>query len=235
MSTALELPENFEPLDKLKHRELKFSKLEHFNFAKTISSVPVSFPEMQLVSQYYPIILSADDLPTPMALLSLEEGANQYVDEQGRWKVPYIPLCLRLYPFILAKAGNKGTKEDQYVLCLDRTAEHFAGGQGDLLFTEAGEPSEFVKTVFKTLTLFQQELAATQTLFAQLADKQIVVDRKFEFQSKGQQKSVDGFKGVDMEKLITLDDKSIAGFVKDGTMPLVYIHLQSLSKFALIA
>ncbi len=235
MSTPLELPENFEPLDSSKHRELKFSKLEHFKFAKTISSVPVSFPEMQSVSRYYPIILSADNNPAPTALLSLEEGTNHYVDEQGKWKVPYIPLCLRLYPFILAKNQKKETKEDQYVLCLDRKAEHFASEQGDPLFTEAGDPSEFIKTVFQTLTRFQQELAATQALFTQLAEKEIIVDRKFEFQLKGQQRSIDGLKGVDMEKLLALDDKTISDFVKNGAMPLVYCHLQSLSKFALMA
>jgi hypothetical protein len=63
----------------------------------------------------------------------------------------------------------------------------------------------------------------------------LIADRKFDFQINGQQRSIDGFKGVNMEKLLTLDDKTIADFVKNGTMPMIYIHLQSLSKFAFLA
>ena len=232
MSTALEPHQNIEPLEKSKHQELRLSKLQAFNFAKTISSVPISFSEMLPVSQFYPIILPADGNPTPMALLSLKEGTNRYVDEQGRWKAPYIPLCIRLYPFVLAKVENK---EDQHVLCLDRSAEHFAAGQGEPLFTADGEPNEFVQSVFNTLKLYQQELAVTKVLFTALAEKGLITDRKFDFQISAQQKSIDGFKGVDMEKLITLDDKTIADFVKNGTMSMVYSHLQSLSRFTFLS
>jgi hypothetical protein len=232
MSTTLDPHENIEPLEKSKHQQLRLSKLQTFNFTKTISSVPISFSEMQPVSQFYPIILPADGNPTPMALLSIKEGTNRYVDEQGRWKVPYIPLCIRLYPFVLAKVENK---EDQYALCLDRDAEHFAAGQGEPLFTADGEPNEFVQGVFNTLKLYQQELALTKAMFTALAEKELIADRKFDFQINGQQRSIDGFKGVNMEKLLTLDDKTIADFVKNGTMPMIYIHLQSLSKFAFLA
>jgi len=232
MSTTLDPHENIEPLEKSKHQQLRLSKLQTFNFTKTISSVPISFSEMQPVSQFYPIILPADGNPTPMALLSIKEGTNRYVDEQGIWKVPYIPLCIRLYPFVLAKVENK---EDQYALCLDRNAEHFAAGQGEPLFTADGEPNEFVQGVFNTLKLYQQELALTKAMFTALAEKELIADRKFDFQINGQQRSIDGFKGVNMEKLLTLDDKTIADFVKNGTMPMIYIHLQSLSKFAFLA
>ena len=232
MSTALESNEKLEPLEKSKHQDLRLSKLQTFDFAKNISSVPISFSEMLPVSQFYPIILPADGNPTPMALLSLKEGTNRYVDEQGRWKAPYIPLCIRLYPFILAKVENK---EDQHVLCLDRSAEHFAAGQGEPLFTADGEPNEFVQGVLNTLILYQQEVSMTKALFTILAEKGLIVDRKFDFQISGQQRSIDGFKGIDMEKLITLDDKTIADFVKNGTMPMVYSHLQSLSRFAFLA
>ena len=232
MSTALEPHENIEPLEKSKHQQLRLSKLQTFNFTKTISSVPISFSEMLPVSQFYPIILPADGNPTPMALLSIKEGMNRYVDEQGRWKAPYIPLCIRLYPFVFAKIENK---EDQYALCLDRNAEHFAAGQGEPLFTADGEPNEFIQGIFSTLKLYHQELAVTKTLFTALAEKELIAARKFDFQINGQQRSVNGFKGIDMEKLLTLDDKTIAGFVKNGTMPMVYTHLQSLSKFAFLA
>ncbi len=218
-----------EPLENAKHQELRLSKSQNFGFAKTISSVQLSFSEIQQASNHYPIIFPADGSCIPTALLSLKEGENKFIDELGQWKVPYIPVFFRLYPFTLAKIENE---DDKYALCIDRDAEHFSAGQGEPLFTADGESNEFVQGILKTLKVYQNELATTKALFTLLAEKELIVDRKVDFQINGEPKSIDGFKGVDMEKLLTLDDETIAGFVKNGTLPLVYNHLQSLSNIA---
>ncbi len=233
-----------EPLDKSKHQDLRLSKVNNFNFAKQISSVHLSFSEMQQAAQYYPIIFASDGTCIPTALLSLEKGKNNYIDDQGIWKVPYLPFYFRMYPFALVKIDNKEeiekdtkeeTKEDKFVLCLDPDAEHFATGQGEPLFTADGEPNEFIQGILKALKVYQEELAKTKILFTLLAGDNLIVDRKIEFQVNGQPKSIDGFKGVDMEKLLAMDDKIIAALVKNGTMPLIYSHLQSLSKIGALA
>ncbi|MBU0973793.1 MAG: SapC family protein, partial [Proteobacteria bacterium] len=84
------------------------------------------------------------------------------------------------------------------------------------LFTEKGELSDLTQKTFEMLKVYQQELSTTQAIFTQLAEKELVVDQE-------------GFKAVDLEKITTLDDAAIAGFVKNGTMPLIYCHLQSLT------
>ena len=228
MSEIRSLPDNFEPLDPEKHQALRFSELSHFNFAKSLSSVPISLTELQQAANFYPIILPGTGSPVPSALLSIEEGTHPYTDDQGKWKVPYIPLCLRLYPFLLARADNHAEGQNQYVLCLDREAEHFSSQTGEPLFTESNEMRGFVTHTFDTLKLYQQELAAVQSLFAQLNEKGVITNRIFEFDVQGQKKRLDGFRGVDMEKLVGLDDASLAELVKNGTMSLVYCHLQSI-------
>jgi len=228
MSEIRSLPDNFEPLDPEKHQALRFSELSHFNFAKSLSSVPISLTELQLAATFYPIVLPGDGSPVPNVLLSIENGTHPYIDDMGKWKVPYIPLCLRLYPFLLAKTENKENGQSQYVLCLDQEADHFFGETGEPLFTESGEIRGFVTHTFDTLKLYQQELSAVQSLFSKLNENGVIADRTFEFQSAGQNNRLDGFRGVDMEKLISLDDASLAELVKDGTMSLVYCHLQSI-------
>lgn len=228
MSDIHALPDNFEPLDPERHQAFRFSELSHFNFAKPLSSVPISLSEMQQAANLYPIILPKDSSPVPSVLLSIKKGTHPYIDDQGKWKVPYIPLCLRLYPFILAKIENKENGQGRYIFCLDREAEHFSEENGEPLFTESGELRGFVKHTFDTLKLYQQELAAVQSVFAELHEKGIITDKTFEFQAGGQKKSLDGFRGVDMKKLVTLDDNSLAAMVKTGIMPLIYCHLQSI-------
>ncbi len=220
-----------EPLEKTNHQELRLSKIQNFGFAGQTMAVQLSFSEIQQASQYYPIVFPADGSCIPTAIMAVTQNQNAYVDSQGKWKVPYVPFSIRMYPFALARIEGQ---EDQFALCIDRDAPHFASGQGDPLFTANGEPNEFVQGILNALNAFQQELAATSALFTGLAEKELIVDRKIGFSINGQPKKIDGFRGVDMEKLITMDDKTIAGLVKKGTLPLIYSHLQSLSKFSFL-
>ena len=190
---------------------------------------------MPAASQFFPIVLPGQESFGPVALFSMEEGVNPYVDDQGQWKVHYIPLCLRLYPFIMARVADKEAGQDKFVLCLDRESDFLSTEEGEPLFTEQGELSELVLNTFETLKIYQQELSTTQNLFSQLAEKGVITDQKFEFQVNGQSKSIEGFKGIDMEILTSLDDESIASLVKNGTMLLVYCHLQSVSNLPLVA
>lgn len=221
-----------EPLEKSKHQELRLNKIQDFNFARKVSAVQLSFSEIQQASLFYPIIFPSDGSNMPTALLSLTENTNHFIDEKGQWRVPYLPLFFRFYPFTLIAVEKE---KDQHILCIDKEAEHFKAGQGEPMFTADGQPNEFVQGLLKGLTTYHNELATTRILFSELAENGLIVDRKIDFELKGQPKSVDGFKAVDMEKLIAMDDKTIAGLVKKGTMSMVYSHLYSLPKVAALA
>lgn len=221
--------EKLEPLDHSKHQDLRLSKIPGFTFAGQISAVKLSFSELRQASRYYPIVFLNNAPGVPQALLSLENGKNSFINASGNWKVPYIPVYFRLYPFTLARIQEQ---EDKFALCLDPDAEHFKSGMGDPLFTASGEPTEFISnTILNTLKTYQQELETTQALFNVLDKKELIVDKSFRYTINQEEKSIGGFKGVDMEKLIALDDKSIADMVKNGTMGLVHEHTNSLANF----
>ncbi len=220
-----------EPLEKTKHQTLRFSKSLDYSFAGKTTAVQLSFSELQQACQYYPIVFPRDGASLPMALFGIGKRENTYVTPQGQWKVPYIPFTIRMYPFTLAKIQPQ---EDQFALCLDPDAPHFASGMGDPMFTADGEPNDFIQGILKTLTAYQQEIATTQALFTALAENELIVDRKIEFNVNGKARSIDGFKGVDMEKLVTMDDAFLAELVRKGTLSLIYSHLQSLPKFRLL-
>ena len=224
--------DKIEPLENSKHQELRLSKAQGFGFAKNISAVQLTFSEMWYASRFYSIIFPANGGCIPQALLSLEAGKNLYVDDNGKWKVPYIPAYFRQYPFRLAKVAKD---KDKYVLCLDPDAEHFSSGQGEPLFTADGKPNEFVQKILDSLKLYQQELATTENLFKNLDKKELIVEKKISFKINQEEKSIGGFKGIDMEKLIALDDKSIAEIVRTGAMGFVYEHIHSLSNITFLA
>jgi hypothetical protein len=103
---------------------------------------------------------------------------------------------------------------------------------GDPLFTADGELTEAVQKILKSLEMYQKEITQTQALFKTLDKQGLIVDRAFKYRVNQEEKSIKGFKGVDMEKLYTLDDKSLAGYVKNGTMQMVYELNHSLSNFS---
>ncbi len=221
-----------EVLEHSKHQNLRLEKIATFNFARNISRVKLSFSEMRQAARFFPIVFSKEAPGIPQALFSIEGNKNVFIDDQGKWKAPYIPFFFRMYPFTLA--GIDG-QEGQFALCLDPDADHFKSNMGDPLFTIEGKPVEFIeKTILESLKTYQNELQLTQALFGKLAEQEVITDREFKYRVNQEEKSIQGFQGVDMEKLKGLDDQRLAGLVKDGSMGLVYEHLNSMNNFSLL-
>ncbi len=222
-----------EPLEFSKHQNFRLSTISSFAFSRNISIVKLSLSELRQASRFYPIVFLKDGTCIPQALLSLKGGENTFVDDAGNWTVPYIPACLRFYPFTLARIETKEGQEDQFALCLDPEAEHFKSGMGDPLFTADGQPVEFIKNhIFKALSVYYQELVTTEKLFAALNEKGLILDCTYKYTVDQVERSVDGFKSVAMQKLLTMDDGFLAGMIKNGTMGMVYEHTHSLNNFS---
>ena len=166
-----------EPLENSKHQELRLSKTQKFGFATKTNAVQLSFSEIQQASQFYPIIFPSDGSCIPTAIMGITENQNVYVDPQGQWKVPYVPFAIRIYPFALVPIDGQ---EDQFALCIDPDAEHFAAGMGETMFTADGEINEFIQGVLDSLKAYHQELVTTKALFTALAEKELILDRKIE-------------------------------------------------------
>lgn len=218
-----------EPLEYSKHQDLRLAKIPGFTFTEHISAVKLSFSELRHASRYYPIVFFKNAPCIPQALLSLENGKNICIDKSGNWKIPYIPAYFRLYPFTLAKIQGQ---ENRFALCIDPEAEHFKPGMGDPMFTADGDCTEFIQnTVLNSLKSYQNELETTSSLFKILAEKGLIVDKTLKHTVNKVEKNIDGFQCVDMEKIMTLDDKSLADMVRNGTMGMVYEHVNSLGNF----
>ena len=219
-----------EPLDKSKHQDLRLGTISGFDFAKQISAVKLSLSEIRPASMYYPIIFLKDMPCIPHALLSLENGKNDCVTEDGKWKLPYIPAFFRMYPFTLARIQDQ---EGKFALCLDPEAEHFKSGMGEPMFTADGEPVDFIKEkILNSLQVYQKELETVEALFKSLEEKDLIVDKIIKYTINQKEKSINGLKSVDMKTLTALDDKNIADMVKNGAMGVVYDHINSLGNIS---
>ena len=233
-----------EPLTKENHQNLRFTSIQNYNFAAKTSNAPIGFSEFAQCAKYYPIVFSKGT-PMPMVVLSLKNDENNFINQDGTWKVPYVPAHFRRYPFVLAKVGdqapeNADSKEsaakqeqdvsaqEKYVVCIDRVAPHFATEQGDLMFTANGDFTELTTRGVNFLQQYQREMALTMGIVELLIEKDVLVDRQFKINVDGQQRAVGGFKAVDMEKVNALDDSILADWVRRGIIFFICTHLNSL-------
>lgn len=224
------------PLDKMKHARLKVKPIDGFSFASKMNYSLLGGSEVAEASKSFPIVFpekSEKNQPMlPMALLSLSKDENYFVGENGKWKADYIPNHLKRYPFIFAAVPEK---ENQFAIMIDMDAPQLNEKEGKPLFNEKGEPEEIVTQVKKFLGNFQSDIVKTQQILSLLDEKDVLVSKQFNITQGEKKSALHGFRVVDIKKLAKLDDKTLARWVRNGLMGIVYAHLNSLSNLKKVA
>ena len=216
---------NLVVLDKQKHKDLKISPLENLNFAKESAFIPVLANEASVIASSFPIVFSADETPSLIALVSLG-GDSLAINSEGKWITPYVPSYLRKYPFSLA-----ATKEnpEQKIVLIDEESSLFSKSKGKQLFKKEGEPSEALSNAINFLNSYENQAKVTNDVVKIIAQSAILEDREISI-GEGEEKKVlvKGFKVVDREKLNKLSDDILAAWVRNGIISFIDAHLKSL-------
>jgi len=214
------------------HKLLRLSPALNFHFAASLTSAPLSATEVIDAASHYPVIFPAEGKILPVALLTLKEGENAYVDFNGKWRVPYIPAHVRRYPFILSDTDDP----DKFTIALDRDSPQFSADEGDPLYEENGENAPILTKVIGFLKQFQEETIATEKLVRALVEKDVLTLQRIDItKADGSKSSFDGVRAVDLERLNKLNDATLAEWVRNGLMGLIHAHLSSLRNFNMLA
>jgi hypothetical protein len=225
-----------EPLDRVKHADLKIRPVDEFNFASKLTYTLLGGSELKEASKHFPIVFPLKEETNqpclPMALLSFEKGKNQFVSADGKWTAEYIPQHIKRYPFIFAAVPGK---KNQFVVMLDMEASQLNKTEGIAFFNEKGEPEEIITRVQEFLEKFQLDISRTQALTTLLEEKDVLVSKQFTISSGDKKKAVGGFRVVDVKKLENLDDATLAAWVRNGLMGIIYAHLISISNLRKLA
>ncbi len=225
---------NLENLDSEKHKDLRFKPADDFRFAAGLASVPLGASEVVEAAKHFPVVFSTDGPLLPMALLSLKEGANAFIDSQGKWLAPYVPAHVRRYPFIL---GNTD-RPDNYTVMFVSDAPHFTSGEGEgePLYAADGQMEPTLNKAVEFLKAFQQETVATEKLLAQMTEAEVLTMQRIDItRTDGTSATVDGIRAVDRKKLVALRNAVLADWVREGLMELIYAHFSSLKNFGMLA
>jgi hypothetical protein len=199
-------------------------------FLKTIHAVPLLSEEFVLAQRHFPIVFSAGPDPVPLALFSLDEGQNVFVDEDGRFPPGvYVPAYVRRYPFILARLRPD---TDDLSLCFDPTAEAVGDYAEGLPIFVDGEPSERTKEILAFAESFEQSSQMTAAFLRELSEHKLLIDGEFTVQPQGQDQPhvYRGFQMVSEDAVKALRGDIARKLIQNGAMPLLYAHFFSLQR-----
>lgn len=211
-------------LDRDQHKTLRV-KPGDAHFASKSQSVPLVAAEFPEACLEYPIVFTQgqDGQWLALALTGLKPETNAFVNAQGQWVARYVPASVRRYPFILADLSN-----DQLSLAIDMASPH-VGSEGEPVFNEQGEPTEFIQKLMPLLVDFQKQAKLTSALLKNLEDAGLLIQQNVQIASGGQHKAVlEGVWIVDETKLRDLPDEQVLAWFKRGELALIHAQMVSL-------
>lgn len=215
-------------LDKVAHKNLKVGQDLKFSHMKSSHVLPLVLHEIVQASQSYPVLFVKDQNTGQfkvVGLVGLRPGENLFAGKDA-WDGDYVPLQVRTYPFLLIKNPKN---EDEAVLCIDEDSEFVGDAEGELLFSEDGEQTEFLKNKSQAVVDVAQRAHVTEQFIEYLISKNLLSQKKLTIRVSEDEQSYDltGFYVIDEQKLNQMSDEDFLEMRKKGVLPAIYAALMS--------
>jgi SapC len=222
------------PLRSDVHGKLKVRELGTFEHVKSAHMVPVTAHEFARLGAEYPIVFvknSDTDQFQSVALLSLKVGENLFVNED-QWKGVFVPTAIRNHPFVLAPAGEK---KEQLMVGLIENSPVVGEEEGNALFSESGEESEYLKAKKEALVGYLESDQMTKAFITILSEKELLTSQNVTVNAGSEKINLNGIYMVDEKKLGELSEEDFADFRKRGFLAPMYAQLASMHQFSRLA
>ena len=222
------------PLRSDVHGKLKVRELGTFEHVKGAHMVPVTAHEFARLGAEYPIVFvknSDTDQYQSVALLSLKVGENLFVDGE-KWKGVFVPGAVRNHPFVLAPAGEN---KEQLMVGLIENSPVVGEEEGNALFNESGEESEYLKAKKESLVGYLESDQMTKAFITILAEKDLLTTQNIAVNAGGEKINLTGIYMVDEKKLGEMSEEDFADFRKRGFLAPLYAQLGSMHQFSRLA
>jgi hypothetical protein len=165
---------------------------------------------------------------TLVAVLSLVPGRNMLVGAAGRWLGPYVPACLRLYPFrMLAPQGA-----DKRVLCVDEESGLVvdSGATGEDFFDADGNLTPGLKRVADTWMLLERSRTVSDLAVVALAQAGVIRPWQINIKTEQGERPISGLHTVDETALRALSDDLFLKLRMASALPLAYAQILSTAQ-----
>ena len=219
-----------EPTIMTYEKDLSASPVKSYKFSKNLFFIPLLQNEVAQAAFDYPVLIAkTDEGVFPIALLSLRENENLFVNGNGAWEKEFhIPSFLKTYPFMVTKP--EWNKES--VIMYDGSYNGI--NKKEPAAIEIIKDEKLTESGKKVLARLQDHYAnfeRTKQVFSEIDAMDLLKEIEVKMVGKDSNQShlLKGFYQLDAEKLNKLDDESLLKLVKSGILSLIYFHLASFS------
>jgi len=212
------------------HKHFKIAPSNDFKFSAKTNSIVLTSIEFIEAAKEYPIVFAkvSDEVTVPVALLSLRNDENLYVNNEGKWDARYVPAFVRRYPFVLAENDGK-----QFTVCIDEAFPGLNEKDGQPLFNEKGENTPFLQNALDFMNNYQTQFKLTENFVKQLKDLDLLIEISAKAElAGGDNYLLGGLFIVDEQKLLKLPQKKAYELFQSNRLGWIYAHLISLSNMS---
>jgi IS4 transposase len=199
-----------------------------FDFVKSIRVVPIAAAEIASAQKNYPIIFSDLKTPALLAVVSVLDGVNLFVDDNGKWdESAYLPAYIRCHPFALAPRPN-----DQYAVVIDRAASVITEN-AEQPFFNGKDLAPPIQARVDFCAQFSAHRPATKALCDKLVELDLLSGQQATYKpdAGGEEQSIGSYVAVDFDKVKELDASTLRQLHLDGTLSAIYAHRFSLENW----
>lgn len=223
---------NFQVVSRERYGNKRWLRYTSYAFAMKDAVLPLALAELPKAIMTLPIgfiELGGDFMP--VAIMGLQPEKNLFVAPDGRWIQSYIPAACRGYPFRLAKLPD-----GQQVLCFDEDSGLLSdGSEGELFFSESGEPAPVATQVFEFLVHTEQSRQHTAAACALLREKNLIKPWPLTVRSDAGEQHIGGLFQIDEEALNQLPAEDLKAVRDAGGLTVAYCQMLSMQHLPVLS
>lgn len=228
------------PLDPQRHAGLCVRTGHSADWGDGVMFAPVFPGEFRSVQAHYPVVF-VNDARTgglrPVALFGLEAGQNLFLAGAGGntatgWDAPYIPLAMRMAPFLIGR-GSSGDGAGSLSVHIDENHPRVSDTDGEALFDGAGNPAPALNQARDILGQVHEGEQTVAPFCALLAELGLLEPFTLDVTlNDGTAGRLAGYSIIAEETFHALDGAALARLHQAGALVAVTMAMASLSQFA---
>ncbi len=222
---------NHVPLAKDKHASLKVVNSGDYTRFRNQNLIPIVARDFYSLASEFPLVFVTDkqsEAFTAVAIMGLQDGQNLYC-QQEPYPAQVIPVGFSNAPFAIAPADDK---REQFVVMVDEDSHLLSESEGQPLFKENGEKTDYMEGRIESLVQAAQQGEQMGQICKLLREKELLATHQVQLQHRpdARRYNIEGIYTVDEKKLNELSDDGFLELRKLGLVSLIYAHLMSLQQ-----
>jgi len=210
-----------------RHRNDRFRRDKPVSQLQNAQFIPLVLADIPEAAKRYPIVLTRDETPLPVALVGLERQ-NYFIDGDGRWTPScYVPAYVRKYPFVFARA-----QQDDLVLCIDAPALVESPDDDGLPIYQDGAASPYTLEALAFCRAYHDQYDRTLEFGAALREHRLLSAHQSKVELNNHRRiQIETFQLIDAEAVNRLPQPTLAKWQMNGYLALIHYIQQSVTNW----